>query len=176
MEFPMQKTKMMLDRMMQISRFVPVLILAAFFPVIAHAQAETGAQEHQSSNMTAITASSAKTEFQGHFSLPYEVQCHGHKLVPGEYTVLVKTVGDDKMVTLQREGSDVVLHSRPVPPTSVSDQGPSAVLLRHGPGPGGHTLEGVYLENLKLVLFLDETGHNNPIDKVFASVKRVPIS
>jgi hypothetical protein len=49
-------------------------------------------------------------------------------------------------------------------------------MLGHGPGPGTHTLEGVYLENLKLVLFLDETGHTNPIDKVFASVKRVPIS
>jgi hypothetical protein len=119
---------------------------------------------------------SVKTDFQGHFSLPYEVQCHGHKLAPGDYTLVVKTVGEDKMVTLQREGSDVVLNSRPVPPTSVSDHGPSAVMLRHGPGPGTHTLEGVYLENLKLVLFLDETGHTNPIDKVFASVKRVPIS
>ena len=163
-------------RMAKLTRAFAIFLLAAFFPLIAHAQAETGAQEHQSSNMTAITASSAKTEFQGHFTLPYEVQCHGHKLVPGEYTLLVKTVGEDKMVTVQREGSDVVLHSRPVPPTSVSDHGPSAVMLRHGPGPGAHTLEGVYIENLKLVLFLDETGHANPIDKVFASVKRIPIS
>jgi hypothetical protein len=110
------------------------------------------------------------------FSLPYQVQCHGHKLAAGEYKLLVKTVGEDKMVTLQREGSDVVLHSRPVPPTSVSDHGPSAMMLRHGPGPGTHTIEGVYIENLKLVLFLDETGHANPIDKVFASVKRIPIT
>jgi hypothetical protein len=177
MEFSMKKTeRIMLNQMTQISRLIPVLILAVFFPVIAHAQAETGAQEHQSSNMAAITASSAKTDFQGHFSLPYEVQCHGHKLAAGEYTLLVKTVGEDKMVTLQREGSDVVLHSRPVPPTSVSDHGPSAMMLRHGPGPGTHTLEGVYIENLKLVLFLDETGHANPIDKVFAGVKRIPIT
>jgi hypothetical protein len=80
------------------------------------------------------------------------------------------------MVTLQREGSDVVLHSRPVTPTSVSDQGHSAVLLRHGPGPNSHTLEGVYVETLKLVLFLDESGNTKPIDKMFASVKRLPIS
>ena len=86
------------------------------------------------------------------------------------------SVGEDKMVTLQREGSDVVLHSRPVTPTSVSDQGHSAVLVRHGPGPGTHTLEGVYVEILKLVLFLDESGHTKPIDKMFASVIRVPIS
>lgn len=173
----MKKTKkMMPNRMMQISRLIPALMLAAFLPAIAHAQAETGAQEHETTNMAAVTSSTAKIDFQGHFSLPYQVQCHGHKLAPGEYTLLVKTVGEDKMVTLQREGSDVVLHSRPVPPTSVSDHGPSAVMLRHGPGPGAHTLEGVYLENLKLVLFLDETGHSNPIDKVFAGVKRLPIT
>lgn len=173
----MKKTgKVMLNQMMQISRLIPVLILAAFFPVIAHAQAETGAQDHETHNMAAMVHTPAKTEFEGHVSLPYEVQCHGHKLVAGDYKLLVKTVGEDKMVTLQREGSDVVLRSRPVPPTSVSDHGPSAMMLRHGPGPGTHTLEGVYIENLKLVLFLDETGHANPIDKVFASVKRIPIT
>jgi hypothetical protein len=177
MEFPMKKTeKMMLTQAKQILRLIPVLILAAFLPVIAHAQAETGAQEHESSNMAAVAHTPSKTEFEGRVSLPYEVQCHGHKLAAGEYKLLVKTVGEDKMVTLQREGSDVVLHSRPVPPTSVSDHGPSAMMLRHGPGPGTHTLEGVYIENLKLVLFLDETGHANPIDKVFASVKRIPIT
>jgi hypothetical protein len=177
MEFSMKKTeKIMLSQTMQISRLIPVLILAAFFPVISHAQAETGAQDHETHNMAAIAHTPATTEFEGHVSLPYQVQCHGHKLMAGEYKLLVKTVGEDKMVTLQREGSDVVLRSRPVPPTSVSDHGPSAVMLRHGPGPGTHTLEGVYIENLKLVLFLDETGHANPIDKVFASVKRIPIT
>ena len=155
---------------------IPAVVLAAFFPTISHAQAETGAQDHETKNMAAIVNAPSKTDFEGHFTLPYEVRCHGHKLAPGEYTLLVKTVGEDKMVTLQKEGSDVVLHSRVVPPTSVSDHGPSAVMLRHGPGPGTHTLEGVYLENLKLVLFLDETGHANPIDKVFASVKRIPIT
>ena len=164
------------NRVTRVMWIIAGLAVTAFLPTITHAQAETGAQEHATANMAAIVPTPSKTEFQGHFSLPYEVQCHGHKLAPGEYTLLVKTVGDDKMVTLQREGSDVVLHSRPVPPASVSDHGPSAVMLRHGPGPGVHTLEGVYLENLKLVLFLDETGHANPIDKVFASVKRVPIS
>jgi len=162
--------------LMKLPLIIAVLALANFFPSITHAQAETGAQEHQSSNMSTAAPTPSKTEFEGHVSLPYQVQCHGHKLVAGEYTLLVKTVGADKMVTLQREGSDVVLQSRPVPPTSVSDQGHSVVMLRHGPGPSGHTLEGVYVESLKLVLFLDETGHSAPIDKVFASVVRVPIS
>src|ERR1700744_821534 len=177
MEFSMKKTeKIVLNQTMQISRLIPVLILAAFFPVISHAQAETGAQDHETHNMASMVHTPATTEFEGHVSLPYQVQCHGHKLAAGEYKLFVKTVGEDKMVTLQREGSDVVLKSRPVPPTSVSDHGPSAMMLRHGPGPGTHTIEGVYIENLKLVLFLDETGQANPIDKVFASVNRIPIT
>lgn len=154
-----------------------ILALACLLPVSTHAQAETTPDEYKSSNVTAHTpAPAAKPDFQGHFKLPIEVQCHGHKLAPGEYTLMVKTVGQDKMVTLQREGSDVVLQSRPMPPTSISGQGPSAVLLRHGPGPNGHTLEGVYVENLKLVLFLDESGHQRFLDKMFGGLKRLPIS
>jgi hypothetical protein len=63
-----------------------------------------------------------------------------------------------------------------VPPTTVPNEGHSAVLLRNGPGPSGHTLEGVYVENLKVVLILDESGHTKFIDKMFASLKRVPIT
>ena len=136
----------------KITWMVAGLMMACFSPVITRAQADTAAEEYHSTNTgPGAPAPSVKTDFQGHFSLPYEVQCHGHKLAPGDYTLVVKTVGEDKMVTLQREGSDVVLHSRPVTPTSVSDQGHSAVLVRHGPGPGTHTLEGVHLENLKSV-------------------------
>jgi hypothetical protein len=98
------------------SLMIAPLMLTAFFPAAAHAQAETGAQEHETHNMAAIAHTPAKTEFEGHVSLPYEVQCHGHKLAAGEYKLLVKTVGEDKMVTLQREGSDVVLHSVPFLP------------------------------------------------------------
>jgi hypothetical protein len=167
----------MRNGMTKITWLLAGLVIACVSPVVTHAQADTAAEVyHPADTGPGAPPLSVKTDFEGHFSLPYQVQCHGHKLAPGEYTLVVKTVGEDKMVTLQREGSDVVLHSRPVPPTSVSDHGPSAVMLRHGPGPGTHTLEGVYLENLKLVLFLDEAGRTNPIDKVFASVKRVPIS
>jgi hypothetical protein len=163
-------------KMARITWLLTGLVLACFLPLTTHAQAETGAQEHATSNTAPIAIPPSKTDFEGHFSLPFQVQCHGHKLVPGEYTLRVKTVGEDKMVTLQREGSDVVLQSRPVPPTSVPDEGHSAVLVRHGPGPSGHTLEGVYVENLKLVLFLDESGHARFLDKMFAGLKRLPIS
>jgi hypothetical protein len=160
----------------KISWIVAGLVLACFCSATTHAQAAIAPDNYPRSNTVPFTAPSVKVEFEGSFSLPNEVQCHGHKLTPGKYTLMVKTVGTDKMVTLQREGSDIVLQSRPVTPTSVSDKGHSAVLLRHGPGPNSHTLEGVYVESLKLVLFLDESGNTKPLDKMFASVVRLPIS
>lgn len=153
------------------------LLLAFLAPGTTHAQAETNPDEYKADNMARVEALSAKTEFQGHFSLPYHVQCHRHKLDPGQYTVVVKTLEDGmKLVMFQREGSEIVVESRPITPTSVSDQGHSAVLVRHGQGPGVYTLEAVYLENLKLVLILDESGRTQMLDKIFAGVKRVPIS
>jgi len=169
-EIPMKGT------IRKITWMIAGMLLACFWPASAHAQAETGAQEHHMPNAAAITPSTLKTDFEGHFTLPFEVQCHGHKIAPGKYTVVVKTVGEEKMVTLQREGSDIVLQSRPMPPTSVPDEGHSAVMVRHGPGPKSHTLEAVYVEDLKLVLFLDESGHQRFMDKMFAGLKRLPIS
>jgi hypothetical protein len=151
------------------------LVLACFWPATTHAQAETTPEDYKSSNMAPITpAPSMKADFQGNFSLPFQVQCGGHKLAPGQYTLAVKTVGESKMVTIQRDGSDIVLPVRRVSQASAS--GKSVVMVRHGPGPRTRTLEGLYVENLNMVLYLDESGHMNRLDKMFASVKRLPIS
>ena len=167
----------MKKRMTSLAWIILGLAVACFLPVSTHAQAETTPDQYKESNAAPHnTPAPIKPDFQGHFKLAVEVQCHGHKLVPGEYTLMVKTVGQDKMVTLQREGSDVVIQSHPIVPTTVPDEGHSAVLVRHGPGPSGHTLEGVYVENLKLVLMLDESGHVKFLDKVFGGIKRVPIT
>jgi len=154
---------------------IAALVIAVLWPAAARAQADVEPDNYKRSNMAPInTSASAKADFQGSFSLDKEVQCAGHKLTAGKYTVLVKTVGENKMVTLQREGNDIVLTVRKVsPPTQ---PGHSAVLVRHGPGPGGHTLEAVYVESLNLVFFLDESGCTKQVDKMFAGVKRTPIS
>jgi len=165
-----------MKKLTKIAWMVTGLVLPCLCSATAHAQAEVEPDNYKRLNTVPITPESVKVDFQGSFSLPNETQCHEHKLEPGKYTLVVKTVGKDKMVTLQREGSDIVLQSRPVTPTSVSDQGHSAVLVRHGPGLNSHTLEGVYVESLKLMLFLDESGHTKPMDKMFAGVTRLPIS
>lgn len=151
------------------------LLVACFWPAAARAQAESSPDNYGVSNAAPVPAkSAAKTDFQGSFSLAKQAQCAGHKLTAGKYTIVVKTVGENKMVTLQREGNDIVLTvTKTTPPT---DSGHSAVLVRHGPGPGAHTVEAVYIESLHLVLFLDESGCTKQLDKMFAGVKRTPIT
>ena len=151
------------------------LLLVCLWPVTTRAQAEPNPEAYPPSNGAPANSSiPMKQEFKGKFSLKDEVQCGGHKLAPGEYTLIVKTVGDKKMVTIQREGSDVVLTvSKTAPPTAA---GSSAVIVRHGPGPGKHTLEAVYCETLNMMLYLDESGCTKAMDKMFAGTKRVPIS
>jgi hypothetical protein len=152
------------------------LVLASFCPAAAHAQADTAPDTYKSTTEAATPAPppETKVEFQGKFSLPYKARCNGHDLAPGEYTLAVKTIGKNRMVTIQREGNEIVLTVSKVATDSASGQ--TAVLLRHGPGPWARTIEGVYVDGLKLMLYLDESGHTDPLSKIFAGVKRVPVS
>jgi hypothetical protein len=162
--------------MEKITFLIAGLVLACFWPASTHAQAEGSPDAYESKKAEPEhPAPSVKAEFQGNFSLPFQAQCGGHKLAPGKYTLMVKTVGESKMVTLQQDGNEIVLPvHRTTSPASAS--GRSVVMLRHGPGPGSRTLEGLYLEKLNLELYLDESGHTKAMDKMFAGVKRVPIS
>ncbi len=151
------------------------LALACFWPATARAQAETAPETYKEPNAVPNTpAAPAKVDFQGKFTLPFEVRCHGHKLAPGQYTLVVKTVGDAKMATIQHEGGETVLQVSRV--SKSSDPGKSAVMVRHGPGPRGHTLECVFVEPLNMMMYLDESGHTAFLDRMFGSLKRVPIT
>ena len=100
----------MKNKMTKITWTTLALVFAVLFPITTHAQAETAPDEIKADNMARIEALSAKTDFEGHFSLPYKAQCHLHKLEPGDYTVVVKTLEDGmKLVMFRREGSEVVV-------------------------------------------------------------------
>lgn len=161
--------------MVRITLTMAGLTLACFCPAAAHAQADTAPDSYKLSNAAPVTLPTpAKVEFQGKFSLPFKARCNGHELAPGEYTLAVKTIGENKTVTIQREGNEIVLTVTKVEPASTSGQ--AAVLVRHGPGPWARTVEAVHVEGLKMMLYLDESGHADPLSKMFAGLKRVPIS
>ena len=95
----------MKKRMTKITWTTLALVFAVLFPITTHAQAETAPDEYKADNMARIEALSAKTDFEGHFSLPYKAQCHMHKLEPGDYTVVVKTLEDGmKLVCFGEKG------------------------------------------------------------------------
>jgi len=151
------------------------LALACFWPATARAQAETTPDTYKEHNAVPHTsAAPAKVDFQGKFTLPFEVRCHGHKMPPGQYTLTVKTVNDAKMATIEHDGKETVLQVSRV--SQSSDSGKSAVMVRHGPGPRAHTVESVYVEPLNMMMYLDESGHTGFMDRMFASLKRVPIT
>jgi hypothetical protein len=77
----------------KIAWMVAGLVLACFCSPTTHAQADVTPDDYKRLNTVPITDPSVKVDFQGNFSLPNGVQCHGHKLAPGKYTLMVKTVG-----------------------------------------------------------------------------------
>lgn len=157
----------------KITWMIAGLVLACFLPATTRAQAETGADEYKTPAST-TEAAAVKPSFQGSFSLAYPVGCGGNKLDPGKYTLSMKTEGMHKTVTIHREGSDVVLAVLSV--SQIPASGQNALLVRHGPGPKSHTIEGVYLDNIKTVFYLDKSGKEKPLDKMFAGVDRLPLS
>jgi len=154
---------------------IAALAAASLWPATSYAQAETAPEAYKSAGTAPMTSPTpAKPDYRGTFTLSQRAQCAGHKLEPGKYVLMVKTVGENKMVTLEREGGEVVLTVKRA--IQHTEPGQSAVLLRHGPGPGSRTLEAVYCEVLNMMFYLDESGHDKPLDKMFAGVKRVPMS
>lgn len=49
----------------------------------------------------------ANTHYEGKFTLPYTVQCHGRSLPPGKYSVSLDSDGKTGRVTLLRKGQSV---------------------------------------------------------------------
>jgi len=160
--------------MMKMTLIFAGVLLAGICPRMARAQAETTPDTYKTPEAAPMPAPVAKVEFQGKFSLPYKARCNGHNLTPGEYTLAVKTLGGKRIVTIAREGNEVELTVSKVSNDAPTEQ--SAVMLRHGPGPWARTVEAVYVENLKIRLYLDESGHSNPLDKLFGDLKKLPVN
>jgi hypothetical protein len=159
-------------KMTKITLLIAGLVLANFWPATTRAQAEVSPDNYKRVPVTPVPP--VQPSFQGNFSLSYPVGCSGNRLDPGKYTLSLITEGMSKTLTIHREGGDVVLTVLSV--SQIPASGQNALLVRHGPGPKSHTIEGVYLENIKAVFYLDHSGKVKPLDKMFAGVQRVPIT
>jgi hypothetical protein len=169
---------------MKTTTFVKGSILAAalgiacLMPATAHAQADVAPDIYEAAGVQVMGASQplqvaintdATADFHGQFTLANEVNCGGMKLAPGVYSLSVKWNGTSRVVTIQRDGADMILRVREVTQRPAGSQ--SALLLRHA-GPA-RTLEAVYVRQLNAVLYLDG---NLSVNSNSARRERLPIS
>jgi hypothetical protein len=152
--------------------------IACLLPVTAHAQAEIAPDVYDVVAPQPIVAAQpvlvsakidATAEFRGNFTLTHDVTCSGWTLAPGVYSLSVKSDGTNRVVTIQRNGADMIIRVREVSPRPAESQ--SALVLRHK-GPA-RTLEAVYVQQLNAMLYLD--GNSRAMGNS-ARRERLPIS
>jgi hypothetical protein len=107
----------------------------------------------------------------GQFTLPYEVQCGDLKLAAGQYAVALDRRTKSQTVILTRAGTSVRLPAKAVFPSA--RHGASAVVVRRTGAE--RKLEAVYLEKLRLVLYLDSERFFQ-VSTSDPEVDRLPIS
>lgn len=163
----MKVTNMMKASMM----LTAAMALACLLPATARAQAEVAPDNYDIAAPQTVVAAqpalaAAKTQvaanFDGKFSLPYNVNCSGKALAAGVYSLSVKSDGSNRVVTIHRNGEDTNLVVRRVSQRSGSST--SALLLRRA-GPA-RTLEAVYVQQLNAVLYLDATSNRGQIERL----------
>jgi hypothetical protein len=155
------------------------LALACFWPATTHAQAEVSPDFYAVDNsapilqpqMTLAANAQQAADFQGNISLPYQVQCSGKKLAAGQYTVAVKSEGQQKTMVLHKDGNEVKLAVWQIVPASKAER--SALLVQTA----GETrmLEAVYVASMNAILYVDRNWKMSLLDRM-QSAERLPIS
>jgi hypothetical protein len=148
---------------------------ACLLPATARAQSEVSPDEFAFS-VTETTAAqpvhvagakSAKADFQGKVSLPYNVKCGSKSLKAGQYWLSVKSEEGARVVTIHGSGENVNIHMREVLTNRWASQ--SALLV--GKSSEGRRLEAVYVEGLNAMLYPDTNPNGS-----HARTVRLPIS
>jgi hypothetical protein len=146
------------------SAFIAALGLACLLPGTAHAQFEPAPDFFELSTTappaaqpTQIAANASMGDFHGTFSLPYDVECSGHNLKSGQYTLSVKSDGTNRMVTMLGGTQEMNIRVRRV--LANSRAGRSALVMRKSGD--RRLLEAVYVQKLNLLLYLDESAERS---------------
>jgi len=122
--------------------------LACVFTLTIQAQTSTAMAGDAKNSRP--TSAAAKSSAGGQFTLPYEVECAGIKLAAGQYSLSVEGRGKSQTIVLTRAGQSVRLQAKSLFP---SHRGSSRIIVRRTGTE--RRLEAVYLEKLRLVLYLD---------------------
>ncbi len=166
---------MKVTTVVKVSMLVAVLGFACLLPAKVYAQvdAQPDPDLYEGPNTEAIaahavpttSAKEAKADFAGKFSLPYNVQCGGKSLKPGQYSISVKSEGTNRVLNIHSNAANMNIPVRVVPVNEGASR--SAVLVRTSDE--GHKLEAVYVEGLNATLYLEANTS-------YGVLERLPIS
>jgi len=166
---------MRITTVVKASMLIAVLGFACLLPAKVYAQvdAQPDPDLYEGPNTESIAAHAvptaaakeAKADFAGKFSLPYNVRCGGGNLKPGQYSILVKSEGTNRVLSIHSSAANMNIPVRMVPANQGASR--SAVLVRTSSE--GHRLEAVYVEGLNATLYLEANSS-------YGVLERLPIS
>ena len=165
-----KEAAMRITTVVKASVVTAALGIACLLPATVHAQAEVAPDFYPILNTETIAAQpvqgpiakETKVDFQGKFSLPYDVNCSGKNLKAGQYLLSVKSDGRTRLVTINGIGQKVNIPVREV----ASNQGTSQSALLVRKSGQGHRLEAVYLEALSAMLYLEPASGRGVMERV----------
>jgi len=157
------------------STLIAILGLACLLPARVYAQvdAQPDPDLYEGPNTEAIAAHAMptahaqeeKADFAGRFSLPYNVECDGRNLRPGQYSISVRSQGTNRVLNIHSRAANMNIPVRVVPANQGASR--SAVLVRASGE--GRKLEAVYVEGLNATLYLEANTS-------YGVMERLPIS
>ena len=168
---------------MNIVRASTVLVglgLMAFLATPCQAQSEVAPDIYYPNGIVGVTPQPQKilprqdkkqaADFQGRFTLPYELQCAGRVLASGDYSLSLHSVGANRMVTVRGKGGIMRIRPRVVSEHTTAGQSMLLVLQTREL----RVLKAIYLEELRLVLYFEPDGKQQLASKPDYT-ERVPV-
>jgi hypothetical protein len=162
-----KETTMRITTAMKACWLAAILGIACLVPARADAQAEVAPDFYELSNTETTAAQPvrgavAKADLEGKFSLAYDMNCSGKNLKPGQYRLSVQSEGATRLVTIHGIDGNLNILVREV--TSRRGSSQSSLLVRKSGE--GHRLEGVYVEGLNAMLYLETNRGNGGMERV----------
>jgi hypothetical protein len=149
-------------------RLKALVVLAGFAALLtpgSYAQSEVDPDQFESPNTEPIpqpkprdtgAAETAKVRFDGKVTLPYSLLCAGKRLIPGRYTVSVRSDGKTGRATLNQKGQAIEILGVVRQP---ADAHARNVLLVENIG-RAHRLSSIHVKEMELVFGPDpQPGH-----------------
>ena len=162
---------MTVTTLVKVSVFTAALGFACLLPGTVRAQADVSPDFFELSNTAPPegrpTQMTTTADFDGTFSLPYDVKCSGQNLKSGQYTLSVKSDGANRMVSIRRAGAEQMnIRVRRTLGNSPSSR--SAVLVwKSGES---RLMQAVYVQKLNALLYLDDIAEGSLV-----RMERLPI-